>query len=54
MKNVVDAFLQIGKFISQPINQPLCNLPQEHARFAGRVKKRRLAVTPDFGSISSI
>lgn len=48
VENVVDALLQVGKFLRQPLDQPLGDLPQEHAGLAGRVQERGAAVVPEF------
>ena len=37
MENMVDSFLQIRELRFQTDNQPFCDLPQKHSRFAGRI-----------------
>ena len=39
MENMVDSFLQIRELRFQTDNQPFCDLPQKHSRFAGRIYK---------------
>lgn len=47
VENVVDALLQVGNLLRQPLDQPLGDLPQEHAGLAGRVQEGGAAVPPE-------